>query len=183
MRQGIAGPRSLGGWVGTGQRSAASWTATALFAAAGASTALRMPSPRRMLGRGVRSRQARSGVRSRWRVDIRGPALGLHAGGGTHTAGGGANVGLNPRRAVHGGELGADAAKQEQNRLGGHAVCLFSEPAALAQLPRRLQSLMTRSHALYQRIARLDEMVAARPGAQVSIGESARPPHSVHDPS
>jgi regulator of CtrA degradation len=63
------------------------------------------------------------------------------------------------QRAIHAGELTAEQAKQEENRLGGHEVCLFNEPDTLAQLPKRLQSLMTRSHALYLRVARLDEMI------------------------
>lgn len=63
------------------------------------------------------------------------------------------------QRAIHEGELTADDARDEENRLGGHDVCLFNEAETLAQLPKRLQSLMTRSHALYERVARLDEMV------------------------
>jgi regulator of CtrA degradation len=39
-------------------------------------------------------------------------------------------------------------------------VCLADHPATLLQLPKRLQALMTRSLALYQRVARLDQMVA-----------------------
>ncbi|MGD9538095.1 MAG: DUF1465 family protein [Alphaproteobacteria bacterium] len=62
------------------------------------------------------------------------------------------------QRAVHKGEISAEEARRADNRLGGHVVCLANEPQTLARLPKRLQSLMARSHALYVRIARLDEM-------------------------
>jgi regulator of CtrA degradation len=64
------------------------------------------------------------------------------------------------QRAIHEGELSATQARAKANRLGGHSVCLADHPATLLQLPKRLQALMTRSLALYQRVARLDQMVA-----------------------
>ena len=63
------------------------------------------------------------------------------------------------QRAVHEGEIGADEAKQEECRLGGREVCLDNDLDMVAALPAHLGALMGRSLTLYQRIARLDEMV------------------------
>jgi regulator of CtrA degradation len=63
------------------------------------------------------------------------------------------------QRAVHEGEISADEAKQEECRLGGREICLDNDPDMLAALPAHFGTLMERSLKLYQRIARLDEMV------------------------
>lgn len=67
------------------------------------------------------------------------------------------------RKAVHAGEIDRAAAAAPDKRLGGRAVCLEHDEAALAMLPPRLRGLMVRSHRLYTRVARLDDMVASDP--------------------
>lgn len=64
------------------------------------------------------------------------------------------------QRAIHDGEITRDAARAEEYRLSGSDVCLDNDPDTLALLPENLQELMDRSLKLYQRVARLDEMVA-----------------------
>jgi len=44
--------------------------------------------------------------------------------------------------------------------LGGREVCLDNDIEVIQSLPPRFRSLMERSLKLYQRIARLDDMVA-----------------------
>jgi len=44
--------------------------------------------------------------------------------------------------------------------LGGREVCLDNDIEVIESLPPRFRSLMKRSLKLYQRIARLDDMVA-----------------------
>src|SRR5512146_2592986 len=63
------------------------------------------------------------------------------------------------QRAVHGGEITAVEACDQAPALGSIKVCL--EPACIdpARLPSELGELLDRSARLYQRIARLDEMV------------------------
>ena len=62
------------------------------------------------------------------------------------------------QRALHEGEITAEEAQRDANRLGAQDVCLADDADIAARLPKRLGSLMSRSLALYQRIARLDEM-------------------------
>jgi len=63
------------------------------------------------------------------------------------------------QRAVEVGEVSREAAVQPKHRLGAHDVC--APPAQLeVALPARLEELMERSHLLFQRVARLDSMVA-----------------------
>ena len=64
------------------------------------------------------------------------------------------------QRAVHAGELSPAQARAAHNRLGGHVVCLDSGGEAAARLPAVLRGLLLRSRRLYQRISRLDEMIA-----------------------
>lgn len=63
------------------------------------------------------------------------------------------------QRAVHEGEISFEDLVQEDYRLGGRDVCLDNDPEALEALPPHLRSLMERSFKLYQRVARLDEMI------------------------
>lgn len=63
------------------------------------------------------------------------------------------------QRAVHAGEIPVEDAQTETNRLGGQSVCLVDDEAITGRLPKRLQTLMARSHNLYVRVSRLDEMV------------------------
>jgi len=64
------------------------------------------------------------------------------------------------QRAVHAGEIGFSELHDESRRLGGREVCFDNDIEVVESLPPRFRSLMERSLKLYQRIARLDEMVA-----------------------
>ncbi|RAU21485.1 DUF1465 domain-containing protein [Paramagnetospirillum kuznetsovii] len=66
------------------------------------------------------------------------------------------------QRAVHQGELSAEAALEEHYRLSGGGVCLDESHSGDAALPRGLRSLMDRSFRLYVRVARLEEMLVRR---------------------
>ena len=72
------------------------------------------------------------------------------------------------QKAVHAGEIDRAELAAPDKRLGGGTVCSEHDEAAMAMLPPPLRSLMQRSHRLYVRVARLDEMVghdsAPRPG-------------------
>ncbi len=63
------------------------------------------------------------------------------------------------QKAVHAGEIDRAEAAAPDKRLGGRTECSVHDEAALAVLPPQLRSLMQRSHRLYARVARLDEMV------------------------
>ncbi len=63
------------------------------------------------------------------------------------------------QKAVHAGEIDRAEAAAPDKRLGGRAVCSEHDEAALAMLPPQLRSLMERSHRLYARVARLDELL------------------------
>ena len=62
------------------------------------------------------------------------------------------------QKAVHAGEIDRAEVAEPDKRLGGRAVCSEHDEAALAMLPPQLRSLMERSHRLYLRVARLDEL-------------------------
>jgi regulator of CtrA degradation len=66
---------------------------------------------------------------------------------------------LLAQKAVHAGELTPQQAASEAHRLSGHAICLDADEALCAGLPIGLQGLLKRSHALYVRVARLDDLV------------------------
>lgn len=66
------------------------------------------------------------------------------------------------QKAVHAGELEASEADDPKRRLGGQEICADTGPWDVSGLPRRLLALLERSHALYNRVARLDEMVHIR---------------------
>jgi len=66
------------------------------------------------------------------------------------------------QRAVQAGEIHAEEADRPERRLGGHDICTKPGPWDLSDLPRRLRLLLDRSEALYNRVARLDEMVHIR---------------------
>lgn len=65
------------------------------------------------------------------------------------------------QKAVHAGEITPEEASAEEHRLGGQTVCL-TEAELLADLPPRLDSLLTRSLAIYRRIERLDRLREAQ---------------------
>ncbi|HSR71598.1 MAG TPA: DUF1465 family protein [Kiloniellales bacterium] len=66
------------------------------------------------------------------------------------------------QKAVHAGEISRELAAQPKYRLGGQRVCAATDPLIEEPLPERLSDLLARSHALYQRIARLDAMLERR---------------------
>jgi regulator of CtrA degradation len=61
------------------------------------------------------------------------------------------------QKAILAGEIGRDPAARD--RLDGQAVCLGDDGSAAA-LPGRLRDLLIRSHRLYVRVLRLDELLA-----------------------
>jgi regulator of CtrA degradation len=69
---------------------------------------------------------------------------------------------LMMQRAVHEGEISADEAVSEHNRLSGADVCLDVSFADDASLPRGLKSLLSRSYLLYLRIFHLEEQILSR---------------------
>jgi len=64
------------------------------------------------------------------------------------------------QRAVLAGEISAADASTEARRLGGRSVCAVEGPWQQLGLPERLQGLLARSLALYNRVARLDDHAA-----------------------
>lgn len=66
------------------------------------------------------------------------------------------------QRAVVHGEISAEEACLDCNRLSGHDVCLDTDGMQDDSLPAGLRSLLDRSYRLYQRVARLEEMVLVR---------------------
>lgn len=66
------------------------------------------------------------------------------------------------QRAVQDGEISAQEACDEKNRLSGQSVCLDESGEDDGDIPPGLRSLLTRSLSLYKRISRLEEMVVAR---------------------
>jgi regulator of CtrA degradation len=66
------------------------------------------------------------------------------------------------QRAVIHGEISAEEACDERNRLSGRDVCLDTTANADESLPDGLKSLLSRSYHLYTRISRLEEMVVSR---------------------
>lgn len=69
---------------------------------------------------------------------------------------------LMMQRAVHAGEIDADDALSEPNRLSGLEVCLDQTFGRDEVLPTGLRSLLERSLSLYQRIARLENQMLER---------------------
>ncbi len=62
------------------------------------------------------------------------------------------------QKAVHAGDLTREEATQPKYRLAGQEICDDVEPLAAEPLPDRLIELLTRSHQMYRRVARLDAM-------------------------
>ena len=63
------------------------------------------------------------------------------------------------QRAVHTGEITPDDAKKEEFRLAGFHEGPGDEIELANAMPPKLRSLVERSHALFRRISRLDELV------------------------
>lgn len=72
---------------------------------------------------------------------------------------------LLTHRAVHNGEMSIDEAAKPERRLGGRELCSKDTTEATKVMPDELQRLLSRSLALYQRVARLDDQVGARVAA------------------
>lgn len=68
---------------------------------------------------------------------------------------------LMVQKAVAQGELAWSEATRPEHRLGGRSVCL-DNASGNARLPDDLRVLLERSHRLYVRVSRLDELVAAQ---------------------
>ena len=64
------------------------------------------------------------------------------------------------QKAVHAGEISPAEAVAQNRRLGGRSVCAVEGPWHELGLPQDLQSLLARSLALYNRVARLDDLAA-----------------------
>lgn len=62
------------------------------------------------------------------------------------------------QRAVHAGEISRSDALSEQEILAGVQVCMDRREEDWQGLPRRLVALLDKSHRLYVRVARLDEL-------------------------
>lgn len=69
---------------------------------------------------------------------------------------------LLAQKAVYAGEIGPEEAVSHDTPLAEVAICMECEPGNHAGFPRQLLRLMDRSHHLYLRVARLDEMVRRR---------------------
>jgi regulator of CtrA degradation len=64
------------------------------------------------------------------------------------------------QRAVSEGDMKVEDAQNERYRLGSKEICFGGGPAdGVEELPKMLQSLLTRSDDLYRRIARLDDVL------------------------
>lgn len=69
---------------------------------------------------------------------------------------------LLAQKAVHAGELSAAQAASDEFALSGGSVCSDRGGLDLPELPRTLHSLLDRSHHLYVRVSRLEDMVRQR---------------------
>ena len=63
------------------------------------------------------------------------------------------------QRAVHDGDMDADAASSDRYRLGSREICLGKSAEGVETLPPTLQDLLEKSDNLYRRIARLDDVL------------------------
>jgi regulator of CtrA degradation len=82
---------------------------------------------------------------------------------------------LLTHRAVHAGEMSLSEATEPERRLGGRDLCAKDSADAAKRLPDELQSLLSRSHSLYLRIARLDDQATARAEGNVTAITPLRP--------
>ena len=67
---------------------------------------------------------------------------------------------LLTQKAVHAGELTPTEAARVDRRLGNDGVCMDEGLDYDGDMPPKLESLLDRSHKLYVRAVRLDEMIA-----------------------
>lgn len=66
---------------------------------------------------------------------------------------------LLAQKAVHAGEMSREQAASDEFALSGGEICSDPSGPDNEDLPAGLRSLLERSHKLYMRVARLDEMV------------------------
>jgi len=67
---------------------------------------------------------------------------------------------LLAQRAVHAGELSTEELVRRNEALADIEICMAAdEEGLIAGLPARFRELLDRSHRLYTRVARLDEMI------------------------
>jgi regulator of CtrA degradation len=71
------------------------------------------------------------------------------------------------QKAVQAGEISRDQAVEPRRRLGGQEICLGTLEFDEHALPDRLGRLLARSLSLYQRVQRLDRLVA---GEEMQFG-------------
>jgi regulator of CtrA degradation len=69
-------------------------------------------------------------------------------------------------KAYHLGEISEEEFESNQFTLGGGDECTSPAGADASELPPGLRNLLERSHSLYMRIKRLDEMVRAKASGQ-----------------
>jgi regulator of CtrA degradation len=69
---------------------------------------------------------------------------------------------LMTQRAVEEGELTPEEALEERRRLDAAQVCLDDRGSGDGELPTGLRSLLDRSHRLYVRVSRIEEMMLSR---------------------
>lgn len=69
---------------------------------------------------------------------------------------------LMVQKAIAEGEMAWSEATRPEHRLGGRSVCLDRTGAGNSRLPESLRDLLDRSHRLYVRVSRLDELVASQ---------------------
>ncbi len=67
---------------------------------------------------------------------------------------------LMVQRAVEAGEISPAQSLTPKHRLGGQSICSDECGEEIETLPPELRDLLSRSRQLYQRVARLDEMIA-----------------------
>ncbi len=85
---------------------------------------------------------------------------------------------LLAQRAAHEGEIEYDTETAQFYAVGGESVCLDHNLDDLDDLPHGLKSLLERSHNLYIRVKRLDEMAQTNLGVPhfADIGPRFEPP-------
>ena len=71
---------------------------------------------------------------------------------------------LLTQRAVHSGEISRSEALSQVQALAGVRVCMEGGEEDWQGLPRRLVALLDKSHRLYVRVARLDELARRQAG-------------------
>ncbi|AWK87956.1 DUF1465 family protein [Azospirillum thermophilum] len=77
---------------------------------------------------------------------------------------------LLAQKAVHAGELTKQQGASEEFALSGGEVCSDPSGPENETLPAGLRSLLERSHKLYMRVARLDEMVRDQVQQEAAVG-------------